>query len=103
VRTRAELSAVLERDPLRSVATDPSRYLVTFLRAKPSKALAKRLEGLETGREQLVTAGRELYSWHPDGVGRSELAKLLLPKALGISASARNWRTVEKLAELAAG
>jgi hypothetical protein len=27
---------------------------------------------------------------------------MLLPKALGVSASARNWRTVEKLAELAA-
>jgi uncharacterized protein (DUF1697 family) len=103
VRTAARLSAVLERDPLGEVATDPARYLVTFLRAKPSKALVARLAGLETGSEEVVADGRELYSWHPGGIGRSELAKALQPKALGVSASARNWRTVEKLVELAHG
>ena len=35
VRTRAELARVVARNPLGTVATDPSRYLVTFLGAKP--------------------------------------------------------------------
>ena len=35
VRTRAELARVVARNPLGEVAKDPSRYLVTFLRAKP--------------------------------------------------------------------
>jgi uncharacterized protein (DUF1697 family) len=102
VRTELELAAILKRNPLRRVATDPARYLVTFLRSEPPKALVTRLEGLEADAERVVAAGRELYSWHPGGIGRSQLAKMLLPKALGVSASARNWRTVEKLAELAA-
>jgi len=103
VRTADELAAVLALDPLAKVASDPARYLVTFLRAKPNKALVERLRTAEVAPEQVVAAGRELYSWHPAGVGRSELAKLLQPKSLGVSASGRNWRTVEQLAALAAG
>jgi uncharacterized protein (DUF1697 family) len=101
VRTLDELSAILALNPLRRVATDPARYLVTFLRRKPSQALVARLSSAEVAPEQVVAAGRELYSWHPGGVGRSELAKLLQPKGLGVTASARNWRTLEQLAVLA--
>ena len=103
VRTGAELRAIVKRNPLAEIARDPTRYLVTFLRAKPDKALAARLAALEPAPEQVVAAGRELYSWHPGGIGRSPLAKQLLPKALGGSASARNWRVVEHLCELARG
>ena len=45
--------------------------------------------------------GRELYSWHPGGVGRSELAKQLSERSLGATATARNWNTLEKLLALA--
>ena len=44
--------------------------------------------------------GRELYAWHPDGVQRSPLAKLLDDKKLGVVSTARNWNTVTKLLEL---
>ena len=101
VRSSRELSDVVERNPLVGVATDPAKYLVTFLRAKPSAEIAARLRAVEVAPEQVVADGRELYSWHPGGVGRSRLAKLLLPGALGVSASARNWRVVEHLARLA--
>lgn len=103
VRSGRELAEVVERNPLGAVATDPAKYLVTFLRAKPPVRLVARLRSVEVAPEELVVAGRELYSWHPAGVGRSKLAKLLLPNALGVSASARNWRVVEHLAQLASG
>ena len=103
VRTADDLSTILARNPLRVVATDPARYLVTFLRQKPSRELVERLTEAAVSPEQVVAVGRELFSWHPGGVGRSKLAKLLQPKPLGVSASARNWRVVEQLAALASG
>jgi uncharacterized protein (DUF1697 family) len=103
VRTGEQLSAILGLNPLRGVATDPARYLVTFLRDAPSKQLVDRLVSAEIAPEQVIAVGRELFSWHPGGIGRSQLAKLLQPKSLGVSASARNWRVVEQLAVLAAG
>jgi uncharacterized protein (DUF1697 family) len=102
VRSADELSAIVASNPLGDVAADPAKYLVTFLRARPSRALVDRLTSADVAPERVVAVGRELFSWHPGGVGRSELAKLLQPKRLGLAASARNWRVVEQLAALAA-
>jgi uncharacterized protein (DUF1697 family) len=103
VRSGAELSKILAANPLRALAKDPSRYLVTFLRRAPDRSLIRRLEAGQASPERVVAVGRELFSWHPGGIGRSELAKLLQPKKLGMAASARNWRVVEKLESLASG
>jgi uncharacterized protein (DUF1697 family) len=51
----------------------------------------------------VVIDGLEIYAWHPDGVGRSELAKLMATKKLGVTVTARNWNTVLALLELADG
>ena len=101
VRTRAELAAVVARNPLASVAKDPARYLVTFLRKKLQPAVARQLRALDVGPEQLVVDGRELYTWHPAGLARTELRKHLTDRVLGVSSSGRNWSTVTKLLELA--
>ena len=95
VRTRAELAKVVALDPLGKVATNPSRYLVSFLSKKLPAKLARELEAAG-----VVVSGRELYAWHPDGVQRSPLAKLLDDKKLGVVSTARNWNTVTKLLEL---
>ena len=95
VRTRAELAKVVALDPLGKVATNPSRYLVSFLSKKLPAKLERELEAAG-----VVVRGRELYAWHPDGVQRSPLAKLLDDKKLGVVSTARNWNTVTKLLEL---
>ena len=100
VRTRAELARVIARNPFGKVATDPSRYLVTFLGAKPPTKLVRELRAADVAPEQVVVSGREIYSWHPDGLQRSPLAKLLAKTAAKASATNRNWRTVTKLLEL---
>lgn len=102
VRSADELSSIVASNPLGDVAAEPARYLVTFLRGKPPRTLVDRLASADVAPERVVAAGRELFSWHPGGVGRSELAKLLQPKKLGMAASARNWRVVEQLSVLAA-
>jgi uncharacterized protein (DUF1697 family) len=100
VRTRAELAAVVERDPLGDVATNPSRYLVSFLSEKPSAAAGRELSKADVSPEQFVVVGRELYAWHPAGVHRSKLNPLI-ERTLGVRATARNWNTVGRLLELA--
>ncbi len=101
VRTRAQLAAVVKRNPLGRVAKNPKRYQVSFLEKKPGAALVRRLEALAAPGEQVVAAGREIYAWHPEGVARSKLWAALAGKGLGVTATARNWTTVTKLLELA--
>ena len=100
VRTRAELAAVVRRDPLGKVATNASRYLVSFLSKRLSAKAARELESADVDPAQLVIDGRELYAWYPDGVQRSPLAKLLGDERLGVVSTARNWNTVTKLLQL---
>ena len=101
VRTRAELAAVVKRNPFGKVATNPKLYQVTFLEQAPAAEVLRKLEAAAAGKEQVTHIGRELYAWHPDGVGRSKLATLMAGKGLGVTGTARNWTTVTKLLELA--
>ncbi len=101
VRTRAELAKVVEHNPLRKVATDGSRHVVSFLSRRLPAAVARELEAADVAPERVAISGREIYAWYPNGIQRSPLGKLLDDSRLGVVSTARNWNTVVKLLELA--
>jgi uncharacterized protein (DUF1697 family) len=101
VRTRDELAAVVDKNPLGNVATEPKRYQVSFLDREPDPGLVQELAALATDSEQFVAIDRECYAWHPEGVARSKLWNKLAGKGLGVTATARNWTTVTTLLEMA--
>jgi uncharacterized protein (DUF1697 family) len=103
VRTRDELADVVARDPLGDVADDPRRYQVSFLSARPARAVERELAAADVAPERVVVSGREIYAWHPGGLQRSRLAALLTDRRLGVTATARNWNTVAALLALADG
>jgi uncharacterized protein (DUF1697 family) len=103
VRTRAQLAAVVKRNPHARVATEPKRYQVTFLSKKLTAKVAKELKEAAAPDERVVVAGREVYAWHPKTIARSKLWSKLAGKDLGVTATSRNWTTVEALLELAGG
>jgi len=100
VRSREELAAVVQRNPLARVATNPGRYLVTFLSADLPAGFADKLSSVAQ-QEPFAVIGREVYSWHPYGVGRSPLWERLAAKSIGIDATSRNWTTVTTLLAMA--
>jgi uncharacterized protein (DUF1697 family) len=103
VRTREELAAVVALDPLGDVVDQHKLYQVSFLSAEPDRVTMQGIAALDLAPERFVHEGREIYAWHPEGIQRSRLAKLLTDKRLGVTATARNWNTVVKLLELADG
>jgi uncharacterized protein (DUF1697 family) len=103
VRTTPQLKAVVERDPLGDVVTEPKRYLVTFLESNLASATAKKLEDVRADDERLAVHGREVYSWHPGGAARSKLWAALAGPKLGVRATSRNWTTVKTLLDMASG
>jgi uncharacterized protein (DUF1697 family) len=100
VRTAVEIAAVVAGDPFASVATDPARYLVTFLPEPPAPDKVDALPGADLG--DYLVRGRELYLWLPDGIQNTPLASWKWDRLLGVPGTARNWNTVSKLAALAA-
>lgn len=97
LRTARELSAVLDGNPFSDVATNPSRLCVTFLSAAPSKAEVAPLHAADFGPELFHVAGKHIYTWHPDGQGRSALAAALAKLSLRGTVTTRNWNTVQKM------
>ena len=100
VRTGREIAAVVANDPFREVATDPARYLVTFLPCAPDPARVAALPPADLGEYRVI--GRELYQWLPDGIAGTPQAAWKWDSLLGVPGTARNWNTVRRLAELAA-
>jgi len=94
LRTADELRAVVAADPLGSVATNPSRYLVSF-QAGPVDWPTVDPAAYEPERFHL--AAREAYFWVPDGTQRS---KVLAAFPADEKATVRNWNTVTKLLAL---
>lgn len=101
VRTREELAAVVALDPLGDVADEHKLYQVSFLSAEPGSAAMEKIAQVDVAPERFVHVGREIYAWHPEGIHSSRLARLLTDKRLGVTATARNWKTTTKLLEMA--
>ncbi len=97
-RTRDELALVVERNPLADVVDNPKRYQVSFLSAPLDPARLEQIDAAKAPAERVVAIDRELYAWHPDGVARSKLWGKLAGTGLGVTATARNWTTVDDAA-----
>jgi uncharacterized protein (DUF1697 family) len=103
VRSRDDLAAIIKADPLASLATDPAFYLVTFLSAVPKTQPIKDLDPKTYAPDEFRHIGREIYVWFPNGVRNATLTYQFWEKLLGVTATARNWRTVARLLELCDG
>ncbi|HEV7529348.1 MAG TPA: DUF1697 domain-containing protein [Solirubrobacteraceae bacterium] len=101
VRTRDELAKIVRHDPLGALAANPKLYQVSFCSAEPQERAVRKVGQRAVGEERLLVHGREIYTWFPDGVGRSRLAAALSRQSLGVTVTARNWTTVVSLLALA--
>ncbi|WP_224367990.1 DUF1697 domain-containing protein [Hyalangium versicolor] len=103
LRTRDELAAAIQANPLPGAEEDPSHFLVTFLSAMPEP---KRLQAINPAAylpDEFRAVGREIYARFPNGIGTSKLATVFTEAKLGVVPTGRNWNTVKKLLELADG
>jgi uncharacterized protein (DUF1697 family) len=99
-RTHDELAAVVEANPLKAVATNPSHYVVSFCRSAPAADALKAMNPQEYAPDCWKLIGRELYIWYANGQARTKLPAAFWEKQLKVAATARNWNTVLKLRDL---
>mgnify|MGYP001819876007 CR=1 FL=1 len=95
-----ELALAMSSNPFPQGEVDPKTLHLYFLASVPTAPDLEALAGVQREREQYHLADRVLYLYAPDGIGRSKLATLT-EKALGVNATARNWRSVSKIMALA--
>jgi uncharacterized protein (DUF1697 family) len=102
VLTRADLERAAKGNPFPEADRMPQFVHLFFLAERPKKPDVAALEAIKTKTERFTLIGQVLYLHTPDGFGTSKLA-VRAERLLGVDATARNWRTVTTLREMAAG
>jgi uncharacterized protein (DUF1697 family) len=98
VRSAKEWQKIVGGNPFPAEAErDPGHLLVLVLKESTTAKAVQELQSAVSGREVIRGAGRHVYIFYPDGVGRSRLTNALIEKKLGSRATGRNWNTVLKL------
>lgn len=96
VRTGEQLAQVVAASPWSDL--DPQHFHVAFLSGQPEPSTVAAIDHQALLPERVVVGERVLYLDYAMGVGRSRGLDRL---RLGVDATARNWRTVRALLELA--
>lgn len=103
VRTGAELRSVIDANPLTGVATDGSRLLAHFLSAAPDAARLAEHDPERLAPGRIRVGERVIYQWCPNGVMAEPNVVEFADKKLKVTATGRNWNTVQKLSAMLGG
>lgn len=100
VREQKAIEQILRNNPFAGEFESHKEMHVLFMKEKmPEEKQAQLLEK-QTADERFAVIGREIYCHLRLGVADSLLGKGFIEKKLKVPITARNWRTVQKLAEL---
>jgi uncharacterized protein (DUF1697 family) len=100
VREQKDIERILKNNPFDGQYGSHKEMHVLFLKSALSKENNMWLLEIAPPEERFLASGREIYCHLPMGVADSFLGRGQFEKKLKIAVTARNWRTVEKLAEL---
>ena len=100
VREQAEIERIVANNPFAGKYQSHKEMHVLFLKSELSAEQIEWLAEATPSSEHFQVSGREIYCHLPTGVADSFLGRGLFEKNLKAAVTARNWRTVEKLAEL---
>ena len=101
VRTHAQWAKYPSGNPFPEAARDTPNLLLMLVSKQPPKVdAADILQARATAGEQVRQVGDALWIHFPDGSGTSKLTPALIDKAIGSTATSRNYRTVCTLLDM---
>ena len=103
VRTARELQEIAQGNPFVAAGAEKDKLHVMFLAELPDSASVEALDPERSPGDEFAVMGREIYLHCPNGVARSKLTNSYFDSRLSTTSTSRNWRTVQKLLELAKG
>jgi uncharacterized protein (DUF1697 family)/GNAT superfamily N-acetyltransferase len=95
-----ELQSAMAANPFPEAEAEPRTLHLYFLASEPENPDLEALEGVRRESERFKLEGKVFYLLTPQGIGRSKLAARV-ERSLGVVVTARNWRTVGKIRDMA--
>jgi len=103
LRTSDDLAQVVANSPFVGRENDPTKLHVAFLSGAPQPERLAAFDSPADDPADFSVVGREVYLHYPNGYGRTKLTNAYVEQRLGVAATTRNWRVVNKLYELMSG
>lgn len=101
VRTEKDWPKILKSNPYTAEAKKDPKFLHVFmLEGKPRDPKLDELATYCQNGEKFTLRSSELYVYYGAGAGKSKLVLSVIEKKLGTSGTARNWLTMQTLAEM---
>ena len=94
-----KLKKIIETVPFNNI--DTSKLYVTFLAKKSTNPPLDQIMDKKASSELVHITEEAVYIYCPDRYGKTKLSNNFLEKKLKVSATTRNWKTVNKLMGLA--
>ncbi|PZF72724.1 DUF1697 domain-containing protein [Taibaiella soli] len=102
IRGLDEMNHALEHNPfLKQKDIDLSRLHVTFLSEVPSKEHLAKLKDQNYAPDEFIIEGKEIYLHIPVSYGNTKLNNNFWESKLKVTATTRNWKTVNELVKIA--
>jgi uncharacterized protein (DUF1697 family) len=95
VKTIEQWKKAMANNPF--TAEDISKQAITFLASIPEETTID----IDSKDDQFQIIASEVYLYCPNGFGRSKLTNNLFERKLKTQATTRNWKTINKLLEMA--
>lgn len=97
-----ELKRTIANNPFTLDSTkDAASFHVTFLSATPDAISVEKLESAYYGGDQFELQDKIIYVYCPTGYGSTKLTNTFFENKLKVTATCRNWKTVNELVRLA--
>jgi uncharacterized protein (DUF1697 family) len=102
IRKQDELLRIKKDNPfIKNKDIDLTKFAVVFLSNKPNKELIEEISTLYDPHDKFEINNKEIYLHCPNGFGRSKLTINFFERKLNVKCTARNWKTLNKLIEIA--
>ncbi len=96
-----EIEYVFKNNPFIKRKKDADKLCVTFLSKTPSDENIEKMHAIDYSPEEYVIDRRYIYLFLPNGFGKAKLNNNFFENKLKVFGTARNWKTIRKLSELA--
>lgn len=102
ILTTEELKKAIKDNPFANdELREQDKLHITFLISEPEKENQAKFEEIDYRPEEYVLNNKLIYLYTPKGYGRAKLNNNYIENKLKVLATTRNWKTANKLIELA--
>ncbi len=101
IRSVEEIKNIISSNPFLKIKdTDSEKLHVTFLSDIPDPQSSERIKEYNYPPDEFIMLGKDVFLYCPVSYGDTKLSNKFFEAKLKVSATTRNWRTINKLLEI---